>query len=65
MNYVKLVGKHYENMPDTFCPIDEQNGSIIIGLSLVGFCDGAVVGTYNVDTGKVEVSIEYVPEKEK
>lgn len=51
--YVKLVAKHREDMPDTFCPINIEKNEIIVGLSLIGFCDGKVVGEYNEDTNKL------------
>jgi len=51
--YVKLVAKHHKDMPDTFCPINIEKKEIIIGLSLIGFCDGEIVGEYNEDTNKL------------
>jgi len=51
--YVRLVAKHRLDMPECYCPIDVQKNEIIIGLSLIGFCDGECIGEYNEDTGKL------------
>ena len=63
--YVKLVAEHRKDMPDCFCPIDIDNGSIVIGLSLIGFCDGEVVGEYNEDTEKLTLYKQSEENKEK
>jgi len=51
--YVKLIAKHRKDMHDTFCPINIEKNEIIIGLSLIGFCDGEVVGEFDEDTNEL------------
>jgi hypothetical protein len=54
--YVKIVGKERtKDWPDTYCPIDLEKKSVLLGLTLIGFVpDGAeVVGEYNEDTNEL------------
>lgn len=58
MKYVKLTGKHYDNMSNIYCPIDEKDKSVITGLTLVGFCDDEIIGEYNMDTNTLTLQKE-------
>ena len=55
--YVKLQGKLYDET-DSYCPVNEK-GQLVVGLTLIGFCDGEVIGDYDMDT------MEFTPKQEK